>query len=85
MQDVKAALREFILTECLPGESPANLRDDTPLTGGGILDSLAMFHLMAFVEEKFGIEVEAHEAGVDNFQTLDTIASFIQRKRAQAA
>ena len=41
MSDVKETIRQYILTTYLPGESAANLRDDTPLRTSGILDSLA--------------------------------------------
>jgi acyl carrier protein len=82
VDDVKDAVREFILAECLQGESPSNLRDDTPLRTGGIIDSLAILHLMSFVEEKFQIEVDVHEATTENFDTINRIAEFVDRKRA---
>ncbi|HEV8384275.1 MAG TPA: acyl carrier protein [Candidatus Acidoferrales bacterium] len=82
MSDVKQKLHNFILTEFLPGESPGNLRDDTPLRTSGILDSLATLRLVSFVEEQFGIAVEAHEAGVENFDRIADIAAFVAAKQA---
>jgi acyl carrier protein len=82
MSDVKQKLHNFILTEFLPGESPGNLRDDTPLRTSGILDSLATLRLVSFVEEQFGIAVEAHEAGVENFDRIADIAAFVAVKQA---
>ncbi|MCL4522493.1 MAG: acyl carrier protein [Acidobacteria bacterium] len=82
MSDQTEKIRAFILAEFLPGESPANLRDDTPLRTSGILDSLATLRVVSFVEEQFGIEVEAHEAGVENFDRIADISAFIDRKRA---
>lgn len=79
---MKEKIRQFILTEFLLGESPANLRDDTPLRTSGILDSVATLRLVSFIEEQFGIEVEAHEAGVENFDRIEDIAAFVERKRA---
>ena len=75
-------IRRYILTEFLPGESDANLRDDTPLRTGGVLDSMATLKLVAFVEQTYGIEVDAHEAGIDNFDCIRDIAAFVARKRA---
>ena len=60
MNDMKETIRQFILKTYLPGESPANLRDDTPLRSSGILDSLATLGLVSYVEKEFGIELEAH-------------------------
>jgi acyl carrier protein len=81
MDNVKEDLRQFILAEFLPGEKASNLLDDTPLRTSGILDSIATLKTVTFVEERYGIEVEAHEAGVDNFDTIDSIAAFVKSKK----
>lgn len=78
-------LRQYILSEFLPGEKPSNLRDDTPLRTSGVLDSVATLRLVSFVEERYGIEVEAHEAGVENFDTIQSIVSFIKSKKGSAS
>jgi acyl carrier protein len=82
MDNIKEELRQHILEEFLPGEKPSNLKDDTPLRTSGILDSVATLKLVTFVEEHYGIEVEAHEAGVENFDSIDGIASFVKSKKA---
>src|SRR5450631_4149125 len=81
VQNIKEEVRRHILMEFLPGESPSNLRDDTPLRTSGVLDSMATLQLVTFVEEGFGIEVEAREASVENFDSLNQIAAFIQQKK----
>ncbi len=80
-QNIKEQIRQYILSEFLPGESPANLKDDTPMRTSGVLDSMATLQLVTFVEERFGIEVEAREAGVNNFDSVNSIAAFVERKR----
>ena len=37
----KQQIKDFIMAEFLPGESPDELTDTTPLISGGILDSIA--------------------------------------------
>jgi acyl carrier protein len=85
METMKEEIRQYILSEFLPGEKPSNLRDDTPLRTSGILDSVATLRLVSFVEERYGIEVEAHEAGVENFDRIDAIAAFVQSKGGSAS
>lgn len=80
--NVKDEIRAYILSEFLQGESPMNLKDDTPLRTSGVLDSMATLGLVAFLEKRFGIEVEAHEAGVENFDSIDSIATFVAQKTA---
>ena len=84
MDNIKEDLRQYILGEFLPGEKASNLGDDTPLRTSGILDSIATLRLVSFVEERYGIEVEAHEASVENFDSIDNIAAFIGSKRPSA-
>jgi acyl carrier protein len=85
MENIKEEIRQYILAEFLPGENPSNLANDTKLWNSGILDSVATLRLVAFVEEHCGIEVQAHEAGVENFDSIDTIAEFIKTKKGAAA
>ncbi len=82
MDSIKSTVKDYILTEFLPGTSPSELTDQTPLIQGAILDSLATVQLVAFLEERFGIEVQAHEASVDHLNTLDDIAALVQQKMA---
>lgn len=76
-------IRRYLLAEFLPGENPANLRDDTPLRTGGILDSVATLKVVSFVEQRFSIEVEAHEAGVEHFDRIADIAALVRSKRGK--
>jgi acyl carrier protein len=85
MDNIKEELRQYVLSEFLPGEKASNLRDDTPLRTSGILDSVSTLRVVGFVEEHYGIEVEAHEASVENFDSINSIAAFIQSKKKGTA
>ena len=78
--DIKDTVKEYILREFLPGEDPEQLTDSTPLVTGGILDSLATLKLVAFVEDRFRIRVQAHEASVEHLNNIALIASLVQSK-----
>lgn len=79
-QEVKEIIKGYILKEFLPGENPAELIDSTPLITGGILDSLATIKLVAFLEERFQIQLQAHETMVDYLDTLSDIAQLVSSK-----
>jgi len=81
MDEIKEAIRDYILQAHLPGESRANLRDDTPLRSSGILDSLATLGLVGFVENRYGIEFDVYETTVERFDRIEDIADSIVRKR----
>ena len=82
MIDVKETIRQFILSTHLPGESPDNLKDDTPLMTSGILDSLAALGLVGFIEREFGVELDVHETSVERFDKIHDIAACVVRKQA---
>ena len=81
-QDPSDIIKQYILKEFLPGERAANLLETTPLRTSGILDSLGTIRLMKFIEERFGIEVDAQEASLENFNSLGDISALVVRKRA---
>ena len=82
MDNIREEIRQYILSQFLPGERSTNLQDDTPLLTSGIVDSLGMLRMIGFIEQRFGIEVDAHDATVDNFERIQEIADFIESKRA---
>ncbi len=77
MTDITQQLRQMV-GEVVPNGKP--IQDDTPLRSSGIFDSMAVLRLVSMVEEKFGIEVSAYEAGIENFDRIEDMAAFIDRK-----
>jgi len=78
--EIKAAVKDYILDEFLPGEDPDDLTPDTPLITGGILDSIATVKLVGFLEDRFGVRFQAHEMSADYLDTLDEIAAAVESK-----
>jgi acyl carrier protein len=84
MHEIENVVRDYILREFLPGEDPDELTGETPLITGGILDSISTLKLVVFLEERFGVTVEAHEAGVEHLDSVAAIASLIAEKKPAA-
>lgn len=80
--EIQSAVKAFILTEFLPGEDPDELTDTTPLVTGGVLDSIATIKLVLFMEEQFGIKVEAHETDPEYLDTIASISQLIRSKQS---
>jgi acyl carrier protein len=57
------------------------LTDETPLLASGAIDSLGILELMAFLEERFGIEPRDEDFDPANFDTLGHLARFVERAR----
>ena len=55
----------------------AGVGDDYPLIENGLIDSLAIFELVRFIEDDFGVVVEDEDLVVDNFGTIADMARLI--------
>jgi acyl carrier protein len=78
--EIIQSVKTYILKEFLPGENPDKLTDTTPLITGGVLDSLATLKLVAFIEESYNIELQAHEVDVEHLNTISDIANLVRSK-----
>lgn len=78
--EIRRRIAGYVLDEFLPGEKPENLTGSTELITSGIINSLASLKLVAFLEDSFGIGVEAHEVNPDNLDSLDRITAFVLSK-----
>jgi acyl carrier protein len=84
MEEIANVIQHFILQEFLPGEDPDELTIRTPLITGGILDSISTLKLVVFLEEHFGITVEAYEAGVEHLDSIGQIVDLVNEKKKAA-
>jgi acyl carrier protein len=82
-QQIRDAVKEFILAEFLPGEPAENLEDSTPLIAGAIVDSIGIMKLVLFIQERFGVEIEPHEMSADSLGTVDDIVRNVSEKTGQ--
>ena len=83
-EDIQKTVKEYILKEFLPGESPDGLSESTPLVTGGILDSLATLKLVLFLESTYGVTFEAHDLDAEHFDTIVAIASLVLERKSAA-
>ena len=77
-------IRAFVL-EKFPQAKKKNLRDSDKLLESGIVDSLGILDLVAFLESDFQVHISDEELLPENFQTVEAIAQFVERRRNGAA
>jgi len=59
------------------------MTESTPLLGAiPELDSMAVVSLITALEEQFGIAVDDDEIGAEAFETVGSLAAFVERKLA---
>jgi acyl carrier protein len=79
MQSIEQEIRQFITDNFLFGEE-ANLSDDDSLLEHGIIDSTGVLELVAFLEDRYAIEIPDSELIPTNLDSVNCLARFINRK-----
>jgi acyl carrier protein len=77
---IEQDIKDYIMGEFLPGESPDELTNSTPLISGGILDSIATLKLVMYLEDKYHVNFEPHEVDKENLDSLDLVARLLRSK-----
>ena len=73
--DVADKITGFIKEEVVL-DNDASLNNEAPLLEG-ILDSMALMQLVAFLEEEFDIEIDDTEVTAENFRTIGDIERLV--------
>jgi len=82
MSEFSAKIKEFIMTEVNPDLHLERIEDDEPLIESGIVDSLGVLKILAFLDESFGIDLSSGEIKLENFRDVRTICSLIEKQQA---
>ena len=78
--EIKAPVRRYVQENFFLAAAPNRLDDGTPLITSGIVDSIGMIGLVAFIEERFKIEFLPSEINVQGMDTLDRIEALVRNK-----
>ncbi len=79
--NIKEKLKQVIITDlALEGVSVDTIDDDSPIFGkeGLGLDSLDAVELVVIIQKHFGILIKDMAKGREVFQSINTLADFIQ-------
>jgi acyl carrier protein len=77
--DIENRIRQFILTNLYYAED-SFIGDEDSFLETGVIDSMGVMELVAFIQSEFAIEVAQQEIVVENFDSIRKLASFVRRK-----
>ena len=81
--DVQGEIRNFIEDNFLYLHPDVELADGDRLLALGVIDSLGFVELVEEVQARYQVAVEDVEITEENFGSIEAIAQFVARKRAQ--
>ena len=76
---MKDALKDYISEDVLDDDTSLGYDDDLLTTG--LLDSIGVMRLIAFIEETFGIQVPPEDVTIDRFRSVSAIAEYLDTRR----
>jgi acyl carrier protein len=79
VENVKEQIREFV-QEAAQRKGVSRVTDDQSLVESGVIDSLGIFRLVAFLEESFRVRIGDEEIVGENFESIVSIEQFVQKK-----
>jgi len=85
MNSITPEIRDYISRNFLFSDKGFHYGDDASFLEEGIIDSLGIIELVAFVEKKFSISVADHELLPNNFDSVSKLSSFISSKLADGS
>jgi acyl carrier protein len=84
MDEIKRMVIEYVKREYIEEGDDREVKEDTPLITGGIVDSFSMVSLKRFLEKKCAIQIPDAEASPEAFNTVNSIALLVERFRTGA-
>ncbi len=79
--DLTLKIKQFIVEDFMPDVPVEELSSDFDLLTGGVVDSLGLLQLVAWLEGEFDVEVDDSQLGPDSFRTVDAIKAFIEESK----
>jgi acyl carrier protein len=82
--DDMTKIKQFIVDEFMPDVPVEELDADFDLLTGGVVDSLGLLKVVAWLESEYDIGVDDSQLGPDSFRTVRAIHDFVEQEKATA-
>lgn len=79
--ELREQIRGFVVENFLFGDGAPLKDDQMSLLDNGIMDSVGVMELVAFLEGDLGLGIEDQELVPENLDSIDNLVGFVTRKR----
>jgi len=79
--EIKTQVRQYIVENFLFGDATPLNDDDMSLLDGGIIDSVGVMELVAFLEQDFELSIADEDLVPENLDSVNNLCGFISRKQ----
>jgi acyl carrier protein len=78
--ELREQIRNYIIENFLFGDASPLSGDDVSLLDSGIIDSVGVMELVAYLESDHGLTIADEELVPENLDSVDNLAVFVSRK-----
>jgi acyl carrier protein len=79
VDEICCKIKRYIVDK-FPISRARNLKDEDPLLEIGVLDSLGVLDVVAFIEKEFQITLSDEDLLPEHFQSVASLAAFVSQK-----
>jgi len=79
---IEMQIKDYIARNLLFSDNGFPYSEDASFLEEGIVDSIGVMELVAFVEENFSVKVDDLDVTPENFDSVSRMAAYIHRKSA---
>lgn len=72
-------ITNYIINEFHGGDASLSISPEDDLLSGGLLGSMDMMRLIAFLEEEYDLKVEPQDMTIENFITVAAMTDYVSR------
>lgn len=76
-EQIITALTSYLIEHVLAPNGIHEIAPDDDLLEDGLIDSLGVMHLLAYIQSELGFEVPPENVTVENFISIQALASFL--------
>lgn len=73
-------LKNYITEEFIPDGNNDHLTDDLDLIASGVIDSLGVLKLVAFIENTYDITLEPEEIDPENLKSIEAVSKLVEAR-----
>ena len=81
MTDNKEKIRQFLIEKIARAKKIDHINDQDNIIENGIIDSMGIMQLVAYLEGTFTVKVKDEDIVPENFESINIIAAYIERLR----
>ncbi|MEL6635588.1 MAG: acyl carrier protein [Bacteroidota bacterium] len=75
-------LIDYIQNNLLDADEAFQLTADEDLLSSGLVDSVGMMNLIAFIEEEFGLPIPPEDMVIEHFITVENMVNYLERRKS---